>query len=292
MSAVFRKEFRSGLTSMTGAIFMAIVLFTYGWFTVEINFVNKSSHFEYTIVWASLLSLLAVPVLTMRSFAEERHSKTDQLLYSLPLTATQIVLGKFFAMIAIFAIPTAVVCVYPIIAAAYGGGEVNLVTIYGMLLAYYILGCAVIALCMFLSTLTESQVIAAVLGFGVLLIECLVEALGLVQQSVLTSEIASLASILGLAIACGFIIYAVTKSYIAGGISSLVLVIVAVVVYVVKSSLYEGLIGKILSAVSIFSAIVNYPKGVFDITCIIYYLSLAALFIVFTVQSFEKRRWC
>ena len=289
MSAVFRKEFRSGLTSMTGAIFMAFVLILNGLFVAYYNFISASPHFEYAVIAASFLSLLAVPVLTMRSFAEERHSKTDQLLYSLPLTATQIVLGKFFAMIAIFAIPTAVVCVYPIIAAAYGGGEVNLATAYGVLLAYSLLGCAVIALCMFLSTLTESQVIAAVLSLGVILVVYFLKSF---SSMVPTSEIASLAVVLVLALACGFIIYAATKSYIAGGVSGLVLVIAAVVVYVVKSSLYEGLIGKILSAVSIFSAIESFANGVFDITCIIYYLSLAALFIVFTVQSFEKRRWC
>ncbi|MBS5725422.1 MAG: ABC transporter permease subunit [Clostridiales bacterium] len=288
MSAVFKKEFRSGMCGMTGMIFIAYVLLFLGLYTVYVNYYYGLGNFEIIIISAAFLSLLAVPLLTMRSFSEERHNKTDQLLYSLPISTGKIVLGKFFGMAAIFAIPTAVVCIYPLIASTYNSGSINLAIGYGSILAYYFLGCAVIAICMFLSTLTESQVIAAILSIGVILLMYFSDLLLTVIPSGAT--ISMIAAIV-LAVALGCIVFAGTKNAIVGGTCGGVLIIGIVVVYIVDASLFDGLLQTIIGALSIFTPIESFGLGTFDIACLFRYLSICALFIFFTIQSFEKRRW-
>ena len=102
MVAVFKKDFKSALTGMTGVIFITAVLVFVGIFTALIHFVNGAAQFEYALISASFASLLLTPVLTMRSFSEERKMKTDQLLYSLPLKTSQIIIGKYLALLIIF----------------------------------------------------------------------------------------------------------------------------------------------------------------------------------------------
>ncbi|MBQ8474538.1 MAG: ABC-2 transporter permease, partial [Clostridia bacterium] len=149
MSAVYRRELKANLFSMTGTIFIAFALVFIGLYCSNVTFASADPHLEKGIIVAGFFSLLAVPILTMRSFSEERHSKTDQLLFSLPLTTGDIVLGKFFAMATMLAIPTAVLCTFPLISTVFcTAGSINYGIIYGTILCYFLLGCAVIAICM------------------------------------------------------------------------------------------------------------------------------------------------
>ena len=94
-----------------------------------------------------------------------------------------------------------------------------------------------------------------------------------------------------IAVAVAYIVWVTVKNYVIAGVVGGVLVVGTVVTYVVKSSLFEGLLGKMLSAISIFDPITNFVNGIFDISTIIYYMSFAALFVFFTIQCVEKRRW-
>lgn len=289
MNAVFKKEFRSGMCGMTGMIFIAYVLLFLGLHTVYVNYIYRLGNFEVVIISAAFLSLLAVPLLTMRSFSEERHNKTDQLLYSLPISTGKIVLGKFFGMAAIFAIPTAVACIYPLIANFYSSsGSINLAIGYGSILAYYFLGCAVISICMFLSTLTESQVIAAILSIGAILLLYFTDMLLTIIPA---GAWISLVAAIVLALILAYIVFAGTKNALAGGICGAVLIIGIAVIYIIDSSLFDGLLQTVIGALAIFTPIESFGLGTFDISCLFRYLSICALFIFFTVQSFEKRRW-
>ena len=112
--------------------------------------------------------MVIVPILTMRVIAEERKQKTDQLLYSLPITTTQVVLGKYLALLVVYLIPLAIISLYPLIFSQYG--DVYLLTAYGSILAFFILGAALIALGVFISSLTENQGFAAGIGIAVILL--------------------------------------------------------------------------------------------------------------------------
>lgn len=102
MKAVFRHELSSAFTSLTAYVFGGFVLLFTGIYTMAYNLKGGCANFEYVLGSMSFVFLIIVPILTMRVLAEERHQKTDQLLYSLPLTMTQVVLGKFFALAVVF----------------------------------------------------------------------------------------------------------------------------------------------------------------------------------------------
>ncbi len=288
MTAVFKKEFKSSLFGMTGPIFIFAVLLILGFFTMFYVFVNASTHFEYAIVDGAFWSLILTPILTMRSFSEERKTKTDQLLYSLPITTAQIVLGKYLAMVAVFAIPCAVSALYPVIASFFAGGGMNFAICYGALLAYFLLGCALIAVCMLISSLFESQVIVAILSLAVTLF---LNFLSSVVSVIPTEPFVSVVALAVIALVAAYIVYASTKNYIATAVVGVVLLGAIAAVYFVDSSLYVGLLSNMISSIFIFQPIATFANGVFDITCFIYYLSIAALFVFVTVQSFERRRW-
>ena len=289
MGAIYRRELKAAFTGMTGPIFIAYVLIFMGFYAVSIVLQGLSPNFEYVILYAGFFSLLAVPVLTMRSLPEERHNKTDQLLFSLPITTAQIVLGKYLAMITVLALPTAVIALYPLISMMFiTAGTLNFVTIYGTIICYYLLGCAVVGICMFLSSMTESQVISAIVNIATLILIYMVSGIAsLIPQS----GSASLFILLAASLLVGYVVWLVCKSTAVGCTVGGVLATATIVVYVVKAELFDGLAREIVSKLSLFEAIDSFAYGVLDITAMLYYLSIACLFVFLTVQSVEKRRW-
>ncbi len=302
MSAVFKKEFRSNLTNIIGIIFIAVMLIAFGWNFILLTFRAAFPAVEYTYVhflgvqdnrvyiWINagfpLITLILASLLTMRVFPEERHQKTDILLYSLPISAGKIVMGKYLALVAIFAIPFAELLVAPLIAGAFG--SINYAAAYGTVLAYFLLGCAVIAVCMFVSSLTANQVVSAVAGIAAVLVLYF-----LPQLADAVSETAGtgFAVLLVLSAAAALIVYAATKNTVVSVVTFAVLAIVEAVIYFVKSDWYTGLAGKLISSIGLFDKLTGFANGVIDISTYVYYISFAALFVFFTVQSFEKRRW-
>ena len=143
MIAVCKHELRGYFHSLTAYVFGAFLLAVVGVGAMLYNLQAAVSNFEYVLSFSSLVFVVIVPILTMRVLAEERRQKTDQLLYSLPITTTQVVLGKYLALLAVYLIPLAVICVYPLIFAQFG--EVYLPTSYGSLFAFFLLGAALLA---------------------------------------------------------------------------------------------------------------------------------------------------
>ena len=143
MSAVFRHELRNDFHALTTYLFGAGLLAFIGLWAMMYNIQASVSNFEFVLADSCLIFAVIVPILTMRTVAEERRQKTDQLLYSLPITTLQVVLGKFLALIAVFAVPLGIIAVYPLIFARFG--EVYLPTSYGSLFAFFLLGAALLA---------------------------------------------------------------------------------------------------------------------------------------------------
>ena len=167
MIAVCKHELRGYFHSLTAYVFGAFLLAVVGVGAMLYNLQAAVSNFEYVLSFSSLVFVVIVPILTMRVLAEERRQKTDQLLYSLPITTTQVVLGKYLALLAVYLIPLAVICVYPLIFAQFG--EVYLPTSYGSIFAFFVMGAALMAVGVFLSSLTENQGFAAGITIAVIL---------------------------------------------------------------------------------------------------------------------------
>ena len=230
--------------------------------------------------------LLLAPLLGMRSFAEEKRSKTDQLLYSLPMSVTQIVLGKYFAMLAVFAIPVLIMGLFPVILSLFG--VVFYKAAYIALLGFFVLGAALIAICMFMSTLTESQVISAVISFGALLLMYMMSGLSTIVP---VSPVASYVCFFALSLAVGVVFWLLTRDFVVSAISVVVCLIPLNIFYFTNNAAFGGLFGKVISYLAVFDRFADMTGGIFDVTAIVYLLSFAIFFVYLTVQAVEKRRW-
>jgi ABC-2 type transport system permease protein len=286
MTAIFKRELKSYFTGMMGYVFIAFVLLFLGIYTTALNLKYAYPGFEYVISSSSFMFLIAVPVLTMRVFAEERKQSTDQLLYSLPVSVLDVVLGKYLAMVVLLAFPMAVVSFYPLLVGSFG--SISYATAYSSLFAFFLLGCALIAIGMFMSSITENQIIAAVMCLGTLILCYLMTAL----SSLITSTaLASTLSLMVVALLVSLVVRLMTKSWTAAGLTAVVTFVPLALLYLISPAVMEGAFTGALGALAVFDRMDNFTSGVFDITGIVYFISVAALFCFFTVQAVEKRRW-
>lgn len=286
MKAVFLKEFKSFFNNMSGYIFCAFMLLFAGIYTMAINLKNGSANFEYVLGNMSFVYLVAIPVLTMRIISEDRRQKTDQLYYSLPLKMSEVVLGKYFAMIAVLAIPTVIMALYPLLLACFG--TVSFSAAYSSLFAFFLMGAALTAVGMFISSLTENQAISAVICLIVMLVSYYI---GAIADLVSVSSTVSFVTLTVLALLVAGIIWYMSKSGTTALIFLAAAEIAAVIIKSAAPNMMNGLLPKLLNRFSIFERFYTFPNGIFDITALIYFVAIAAVFVYFTVQSMEKRRW-
>ena len=286
MIAVCKHELRGYFHSLTAYVFGAFLLAVVGVGAMLYNLQAAVSNFEYVLSFSSLVFVVIVPILTMRVLAEERRQKTDQLLYSLPITTTQVVLGKYLALLAVYLIPLAVICVYPLIFAQFG--EVYLPTSYGSIFAFFVMGAALMAVGVFLSSLTENQGFAAGITIAVILFNYYSVSL---SEYISSTAFGSLIALDVLAILLGFLIRYLTRNEgLAYGVA-LALVLALSAAFLVDSSLFEGLLPAVMEQLSLFERFNTFVNGVFDVTAIVYYLSVIGFFLLLSVQSMEKRRY-
>ena len=286
MTAVLRHELSSYFTNVTGYVFGAFLLLFAGIYTMVINLQSASPYFEYVLMNMDFIFLIIVPILTMRVIAEERRQKTDQLLYSLPLTMTQVALGKSLAMLVIFLIPVAVIGVYPLVLTAFGA--VYLPAAYGALTGFFFLGASLIAIGMFISSLTESQAVAAGLCFVVMLLNYFISSLA---SYVPSTAFASFLCVAVCILVLGLIFRLLTRSGFAALVLTIVLEGGLVAAYTFRSADFQGLFPNLMEQLSLFDRFYEFVNGTFDLTAIVYYLTVIAVFVFLTVQSLEKRRW-
>lgn len=232
MCAIYKKELRAYLTSMTGYIFMAVLLAVTSLYYVANCLVGGYPVFGAVLSSVYFVLLIIVPVLTMRSMAEEKRQKTDQLLMTAPVSLWKIVLGKYLAMVTIFLIPMAILCLYPLILLQFG--SVSLPMAYTAILGDTLFGAACLGIGLFLSALTESQVIAAVLTFGVLFF---------------LNMASGIANVIGA----------------------------------------SGVLASVLNALCIYQPFINFVQGIFDLSGVLYYVTVIILSLFLTVQLMQKK---
>ena len=287
MKAIYKKEFKSYFNSMMGYVFIAFVLLVVGIYFSAYNLGMGYPLMGVSLSSVTFLFLILVPILTMRSLSEEQRNKTDQLLYTSPVSVGEIVFGKYLALISVYAIPVAVVCLYPLIMSEYGTVDFGMA--YLAILGFFLLGCAYISIGLFISSITESQIIAAVISFGVLLFSYLVSGIsGFFSDAAITSLIAFSVILL---VFC-LIYYIMAKNIAASAIVFAVGEVILAVLYLLKKTSFEGAIAKVLGTFDLATASTNMIQyGILDINNIVFYLTVIGLFLFFTVQSIQKKRW-
>lgn len=287
MKALYKHEMSTFLTSPIGYIAVAVMVMFGGVFTSYVCLKGGSGRFEFVLGNMSFVYIIVIPVLTMRSFAEERRQKTDQLLYSLPLSSLEVVLAKYLAMLTVLLVPTVIIGLFPLILANYG--TVNFVAAYASLGAFYLLGMALIAVGMFISSVTDNQIVAAIITLGLLLLNYFLSSLSRILVS--ASATVSFIGFLVLAVLFGLVVFLLTKNWIAAGISALVGVVAVVVTYLTNRNAYANLLMLAMDESSLFGRMFNFMYETFRLVDAVVFFGVAVVFTVMTVQSLEKRRW-
>jgi ABC-2 type transport system permease protein len=286
MIAIYKRELKSYLTSMIGYVFIFFILVLTGIYFSAYQLSAAYPKFEYTLSSLTFVFLIAVPILTMRVLAEERKQKTDQLLLTAPVSVYGIVMGKYLALVTVYAIPIGVMCTYPLLMSKFG--TVGFAAAYTAILGFFLLGCANIAIGVFFSAITESQVIAAVLTFVFLFSFYMMSGISsFFSETSLSTCIAFGLLIVALAI----VIYTMIKNVVISVAVCAVGEIALIVTYVINSGLFEGGIQKILEVFNLSSHFENFTSNILDITGIVYFLSVIAVAIFLRAQTILRRRW-
>lgn len=286
MLAVYKKELRSYLTSMVGYVFIAFILLILGIYFTAYNLQYASPDFGVTLSSVTFLFLIITPVLTMRILAEEKKNRTDQLLLTAPVPVWKVVVGKYLSMVTIYLIPIAIASLYPLIMGKYG--TVSYTMAYTTVLGFFFLGCAQIAVGLFLSSVTESQIIAAVLTFGALFCSFVMDG---ISSFFSDTALTSMLTVLIIVVLLAMVIYQMTKDVILSSVEGVAMGAVVVILYFVKSSLFSGLIQKVLDLFAIVNHFDNFVGGILDVTGIVYMFSVICIFVFLTIQCIQKRRW-
>lgn len=286
MIAVLKHELRNYFHSLTAYLFCAFLLVFVGIGTMFYNIQAAVANFELVLSFVCIGMVVIIPVLTMRVLSEEKKQKTDQLLYALPLKASHIILGKYLALLVIFLVPMCIISTYPLIFAQFG--EVYLLTSYGSLLAFFLMGAAMIAIGTFISSLTENQGFAAGIAIPLLLLNYYSVSLA---EYISSTAFGSLAALLVLWLILAFVVWHLTRNEnLAYGVA-IAGMLTLFGLYLWKSSLFEGLLADIMSRLSLFDRFYVFVNGVFDLTSIVFYLTVILFFLFLSVQSLEKRRY-
>lgn len=287
MLAIYKRELKSYFHSMTGCVFIAFLVMFTGIYFMAYNLNAGYPYFSYTLSGSLIVFLVGIPLLTMRSFSEERKTKTDQLLLTAPVSLTKVVLGKYFAMVTVLAVPNVIFCLFPLLVKLQG--TAYLLVDYSSIAVFFLLGCVYLAIGMFMSSLTESQIIAFISTFGILLLLYLWDGILSFLPSSALSGMIGILLILTLIVVY---IYHMTKNWmLAAGIEA-VGIAAALIVYFVKSSLYENLLTKLLGRLALADVFMNISSSnIVDVSGLLLYVSILIIFVFLTIQTIQKRRW-
>lgn len=285
MTAIYKRELSSYFNSMIGYVFIAALVCFTGIYFMAYNLYNGLPDFSYALMSLMNILMFTVPILTMRSMAEDRRGRTDQLLLTAPVPLWAVVLGKYLAMVTVLFVPVFLAAFCPLIIAA--NGEAHLFSDYASLLAFFLMGCVFLAIGMFISSLTESQGMAA----GICVVVMLFCYYSASLADYISSTAFNVAALLVLSALLALIVRKLTRSDAAGLIILALCVAAVVITWLVSPTSLETLLPDLMNQLSLFERFYTFVNGVFDVTAIVYYISVAVFFLFLCVQSWEKKRY-
>lgn len=286
MTAIFKREFKSCFTGMIGWVIAAVSLFFLGLYFINRNLLYASSDFASVLYTMTMILLFLLPAISMRSFAEERKNKTDQLLLTSPVSIPAIVAGKFLAELAVFALPLAAAVVMPLLLQAFG--TVSLVAAYSALLGYLLLGGACLAVGTWISALTENQILAYLATFGALLVAYLMNG---IQTMFTTGNLLAFIVFMVVLLVASVLVGVICKRLAAGAVVFCAGAVVLFVLFQLRPAWLLTAFNAVLSALALFEPFKDIVGGMFSIPAIVYYLSVMGLFLFLTGQALARRRW-
>ena len=286
MTAIYKKEMKAFFTQMTGYVFLGFLLMLMGiWFTF-LNLLNFSANIQHVLSNVTIFFFILMPTLTMRIFSEEAKQKTDQLLFTSPLTVAQIVIGKFLASLSLFFIGVVITILLPLM--IMGHAELPVSQIAGAYIGFFLLGAACISVGIFVSVLTENQIIAAVGTMGAIFVMFLMD---MIAISLPTSTFASLMFVVFIIAAATAVWYNSTKNVLVTIIFGTAAALFAGGLYLINNLIFDGIIVRVLLWFSVFVRFSSFANGLVHLSDVVYYVSFCFLFVYLTINVIEKRRW-
>ena len=170
MLAIIKREILSYFSSATGYIILAAFYVFGGFYFYMTSLASNTTDLSYTFSSLFIILIFIIPILTMKLFSEEKKQKTDQALLTAPISLTSMTLGKYFTAIIMYLFCITITLIYAIIVSFFNSPDWAIFA--SNFLGIFLLGSALIAIGMFLSSITESQIIAAIGGIviGVLML--------------------------------------------------------------------------------------------------------------------------
>ncbi len=286
MTAIFKREFKSCFTGMIGWVIAAVSLFFLGLYYTNRNLLYASSDFATVLYTMTMILLFLLPAISMRSFAEERKNKTDQLLLTSPVGIPSIVAGKYLAEVAVFVLPLAAAVIMPLILTAFG--TVSLVAAYSALLGYLLLGAACLAVGTWISALTENQILAYLATFGALLVAYLMNG---IQTMFTTGNLLAFVVFMVIVLVAAILVGVSCKRLTAGLTVFCIGAAAVFILFLARPAWLLTAFNAVLDALALFEPFKDIVGGMFSIPAIVYYLSVIGLFLFMTGQALERRRW-
>jgi len=286
MFAIFKRELRAYFLTPIGYLYMGLFLLLTGVFFAFYNLFPQSSQFTSFLGNTLIIYLFTIPLLTMRLFSEEKRQNTDQLLLTSPVSITAIVCGKFLAALAVYCGTLAFTALYTVVIAVYGdllGWET-----LGSYIGFIFLGASYISVGIFVSTVTENQLTAALVSFFSLFFIWLIDTVCQVVPSDTKSGIIS--AVVLLAAICVFI-YLNTRNWVIVLGAALIGGLAIAGIYLFRQEIFFGFIRKFLGWFSLNRRYDSFSTGLLKFDSLLYYASFSGLFLFLTVRLIEKRRW-
>lgn len=287
MRAIYIKEMKSYFHSLSAYLFLALFLAISGvYFSVICMSYGYTDYAANIYSNITIIFIIIVPILTMRLMAEERKQKTDQLLLTSPVRVTGIILGKYLAVLTLLLGAVVITFLQAAVLSMYG--DVNWLTVLTGGLGYFLVGASLLAIGLFISSITESQMIAAGISFGVVLLCMLLPNL----SDIVPGRARYTYIVCGIVIVLlAWFFYEETKSWKAGVITMVLGTAVLGLFAWRTPELFDNGLSKIIDWFSIMDRFNDFCSGILNASSIIYYLSFIAVFIFLSIQTIEKRRW-
>jgi ABC-2 type transport system permease protein len=273
-------------TSIAGYMFLSIFVFLTALFFYMNNVAMQNGEYHRVLQSSTLMFIILIPMLTMRLFAEEIKQKTDQMLFTSPVKIYHIVLAKFLSAVTMFLIAIGFTMLFPLLLSRFG--EIPVPQIAGAYVGYILLGICFISIGLFISVLTENQIVAAVATFSVIFFLNIIDGL---YMMIPADRTASMIFLFVLVAGLVLFLYNGTKSKMAAGVAAMASSFVIILLYIIHGSMFDGLIYRVGSWLSIQSRFSFFTRGIFDIADIVYYITFALVFIYLTINVIERRRW-
>ena len=285
MKTIYKRELKSYFQNNIASVLFSSVVLIVGIFFDIINLRAGNVTFSYTLSSASVILLIIIPVLTMKSFTDDKKENTEKLLFSLPFSSSDIVLGKFFAMITVFTLPIVFICIFPIVINMFGSS--NFILDYSSILAFYLLGIALISISMYISTHTSSPLISAVLSISVFF---MIYLFGSFSSMLSGTAVLSYIMFIILTVVFGFLLYIMIKDFIISLSVSLTISVILTILYIFKSDIFENKFNGLLRYLALFDRISDFTYGIINISVYVLYISITVVFIIMSIQSVDRRR--